>query len=275
MNVSTAFSYPLVSIITTSYQQGDFLEETIQSVLSQTYPNIEYIIVDGGSSDGSVEIIQKYADRLAWWVSERDRGQTDAINKGFARAKGEILAWLCSDDLYKPETVAEAVSFLQKNPDVAMVYGDANYIDEKGNVIGKYHARQTDYKRLLQGHVNIAQPSAFWRTDIWQKVGPLDIEIRNGMDYDLWVRISKIAPILYVPRLWADYRLHIGARWAHEFNPFWPYMLRVYFREGGGWFSWLVFQSLYRPYWDSLLPLPRRLEIRKRIAKLKARIGFA
>ncbi|HLA97025.1 MAG TPA: glycosyltransferase family 2 protein, partial [Anaerolineales bacterium] len=148
---------PLVSIVTPSFNQGRFLEETIQSVLAQDYPRIEYLIVDGGSTDGSLEIIRRYADRLGWWVSEPDRGQTEALNKGFARARGEIFAWLNSDDTYLPQAVSEAVAYLQAHPEAGMVYGDANLVDEHGRVIGKFPARQTDYQRLRRGYVRIPQ----------------------------------------------------------------------------------------------------------------------
>ena len=142
---------PLVSIITPSFNQAQFLEATIQSVLGQEYPRIEYIVVDGGSKDGSVDVIQKYAGRLAWWVSEQDKGQTDAINKGFNRATGDILAWINSDDTYNPQAVGQAVKQLMDNPEVGLVYADCNYIDEAGNVIGKFPAAQTDHRRLREG----------------------------------------------------------------------------------------------------------------------------
>src|SRR5258706_7179490 len=129
---------PLVSIITPSFNQARYLEATIRSVLEQDYPNVEYIIVDGSSTDGSADIIKKYEKNLAWWVSEKDAGQTDAINKGFARAKGEILAWINSDDTYIPGSLGAAVKYLIKNPQVALVYSNCNYIDEEGRLIGKF-----------------------------------------------------------------------------------------------------------------------------------------
>ncbi len=113
-------------------------------MLSQNYPRLEYIIVDGGSTDGSVDIIKRYESKLAWWVSEKDQGQTDAINKGFAHAKGDFLAWLNSDDTYEPNAISSVVKFLQTHPEVGLVYGDTNYINEDGRVIGRFPAAQTD-----------------------------------------------------------------------------------------------------------------------------------
>jgi glycosyltransferase involved in cell wall biosynthesis len=236
----------LVSIITPSYNQAIFLEATIRSVLEQDYSPIEYIIADGGSTDGSLEIIQRYASHLGWWVSERDKGQTDALNQGFAHAQGEVLAYLNSDDTYQPGAVAEAVAFLQAHPQVGMVYGDANFIDAKGRVIGRFPARQTDYRKLRQGYVHIPQQSAFFRADLWRKVGPLDPSFYFAMDYDLWVRLAKQAPLVYTRRLWANFRLHGTGKTIAADDRCWPEMLRVHQREGGTRFSMIYTKYLLR-----------------------------
>ncbi len=254
---------PLVSIVTPSYNQAHFIEETIQSVLGQDYPLIEYIIVDGGSTDGSAEIIQRYADRLGWWVSERDQGQTDAINKGFARAKGEILAWINSDDTYLPQAVSQAVAALQAHPLASMVYGDANLIDEHGAVLGKFPARQTDYRRLRQGYVHIPQQAAFFRADLWRKVGPLDPTFYFAMDYDLWVRLAGQAPLVYTPQLWANFRLHQTGKSVVSDDRCWPEMMRVHYREGGSWFSPLVFKAKVRPWIYAWIPMSWRIRLRR------------
>ena len=167
-------SKPLVTIVTPSFNQAAYLEETIQSVLGQTYPNIEYILVDGASTDGTLQIIKRYEKKLSRWISEPDKGQTDAINKGFTLAKGEILGWINSDDTLLPNAVEEAVAFLTEHPQVGLVYGNANYIDGKSRVIGSFPARQTDLEKLRRGYVHIPQQASFFRKNLWDQVGPLD-----------------------------------------------------------------------------------------------------
>ena len=255
---------PLVSIVTPSFNQAPYLEDTIRSVLEQDYPNLEYIIVDGGSTDGSVDIIRRYVDRLAWWVSEADKGQTDALNKGFARARGEILAWLNSDDTYQPGAVAEAAAFLQSRPEVGLVYGDANFIDENGKLIGRFPAAQTDYRRLRRGYVHIPQQAAFFRADLWRKVGPLDPSFYFAMDYDLWVRLAALAPIHYVPRTWANFRLHTQGKTIAADERCWPEMLRVHYRDGGSWLGILPVKYLIRKVVAPLINARRRFMLRGR-----------
>ena len=244
---------PLVSIITPSFNQAQFLEQTIQSVLGQDYPQIEYIIVDGGSTDGSVDMIKKYEGRLAWWVSEQDQGQTDAINKGFAHSKGEVLAWINSDDTYNPRAVGQAVKYLMENPDVAMVYADCNFINEAGQVIGKFNSKQTDYRRLREGYVHIPQQTMFFRAKYWQELGPLDPSFYFAMDYDLWTRIASKAPIKYLAgQTWANFRIHdLGKTTTHD-DRCWPEMLRVHYRDGGGFFSLIVAKYYLRKIIGSL-----------------------
>lgn len=257
---------PLVSIITPSFNQAQFLEETIRSVLDQDYPCIEYILIDGGSADGSLEVIQRYAGRLARWVSEPDRGQTDAINKGFAWANGEILAWLNSDDTYLRGAVGEAVDYLVTHPEAGMVYGDANLIDKDGQVIGRFPAKQTDYRRLRRGYVHIPQQASFFRASLWKRVGPLDPTFFFAMDYDLWIRLARLAPMHYTPRLWANFRLHSGGKSVVADDRCWPEMLRVHQREGGSRFSWLYFKARIRPMIYAWLPLKTRLWLRQRLS---------
>jgi len=245
---------PLVSIVTPSFNQARYIEATIQSVLSQDYPRIEYLIVDGGSTDGTVEIIKQYEGRLAWWVSEKDQGQTDAINKGFGRARGQILAWLNSDDTYEPGTVSAAVKYLLDHPDVGMVYGDCNFINDDGRVIGKFGSAQTDYRLLRRGYVHIPQQTMFFRAEWWKHLGPLDPSFYFAMDYDLWTRLAAHTELKYVPQTWANFRLHTTGKTIAADDRCWPEMIRVHYRDGGSFFSVIVakyyIRKIIAPLWN-------------------------
>ena len=256
---------PKVSIVTPSFNQAPFLEQTLRSVLEQDYPNLEYIVIDGGSSDGSLEIIHKYADRLAYWQSQPDQGQTDAINQGFARASGEILAWLNSDDLLLPGAVSVAVRALHEHPEAAMVYGDALLINAEGKTIGKFPAAQTDYRKLRRGYVHIPQQASFFRADLWRQVAPLDVSFYFAMDYDLWVRLAALAPLVYVPQLWAAFRLHGAGKSIAADDRCWPEMLRVHYRDGGKALSPIVFKYWLRKLVSPLLMHRRKKQMRSLI----------
>jgi glycosyltransferase involved in cell wall biosynthesis len=242
-----------ISIVTPSYNQAQYLEQTICSVLEQDYPDIEYIIVDGKSTDGSLEIIRKYADRLSWWVSEPDRGQTDALNKGFAHATGDLLTWINSDDTYTPGAIREAVKFFEAHQNAALIYGDANYIDESGRVVGRFPAAQTNHRLLRRGYVHIPQQASFFRADLWRQVAPLDPSFFFAMDYDLWVRLAARGPLLYHPQVWANFRLHGDSKTLAANDRCWPEMIRVHRRDGGSWFSVIVakyvIRTLIAPLW--------------------------
>jgi glycosyltransferase involved in cell wall biosynthesis len=242
---------PLVTIVTPSFNQALFLEAALRSVFDQDYSPIEYIVIDGASTDGSRELIERHATRLAYWVSVPDRGQTDAINKGFAEATGVYLAWLNADDRLKPQAVSEAVDYMQSHPEVGMVYGDADYIDAQGRVVGRFPAAQTDYARLRQGYVHIPQQASFWRADLWRKIGPLDPSFNFAMDYDLWVRLARISKLHYLPRLWAEFRLHAVSKTIQNDQQAWDEMLKVHRREGGSWVAPIVAK-----YWVRRLVAP-------------------
>jgi len=220
MNMSST-----ISIVTPSYNQADYLAQTIASVISQEGDfHIDYIVVDGGSTDDSVAIIRHYDSLLkqgVWplkcsgikfrWLSETDRGQTDALMKGFRLANGEILAWLNSDDTYLPGALQTVVAFFKDHPDIALMYGDADYCDASGATVGNYRTSAFDLDRLAAANI-ICQPAAFFRKAAFAAVGGLDETLHFAMDYDLWVRIGRRFPCRHLPGRLATYRLHESSK---------------------------------------------------------------
>jgi glycosyltransferase involved in cell wall biosynthesis len=199
-------SSPLVSIVTPSYNMARFLPATIESVLSQDYPNIEYTVMDGGSTDGTIDILKRYEGRLRW-ISEKDGGQSDAVNKGFERSTGEIFTFLNADDIYYPGAVRKAVDAFAAAPEAGVVYGDAVYTDEGGAVIRQYPVDPYDFDRL--GHLCIiCQPASFIRSDVFRAVGMLNPDLHLTLDYDLWLRIAKTWPMHKVDAVLATSRMY-------------------------------------------------------------------
>lgn len=202
---------PLVSIVTPSFNKGRFIEETILSVKNQTYPRIEHIVIDGGSTDGTLDTLRRYSDSC-FWISEPDKGQSDAINKGWRMAKGEILAYLNADDAYTPSAIDTAVAFLVEHPEVDMVYGECNIVNEQGKVIGQYPTAEYNLEKMVNGNNMIPQPTVFLRRHVLDDVGYLDNHLYMAMDYDLWLRIGSKFSIRHIPRLMANFRTGPGTK---------------------------------------------------------------
>lgn len=199
---------PLVSIVTPSYNQGRFIQEAIDSVLSQDYPLIEYLVVDGGSDDETLDVLRGYGTELRW-ISEPDRGQADAINKGFRRTHGQILGWLNADDVYKPGAVLKAVQVFLAHPEIGLVYGLADEIDENGVVITEALATFSfDFDRLLNRGDYITQPATFFRREPFEQIDGLNANLHWSLDYDLWLRLARHTGARLLPVHLASSRVH-------------------------------------------------------------------
>ena len=198
-----------VSIVTPSFNQAAFLPETLASLQAQDYPELEQIVVDGGSTDGTVEILR--ATRNIQWLSEPDRGQVHALNKGFAMATGEVLAWLNSDDTLYPDTVSAAVRALEESG-ADLVYGDLEMVDEQGRLFKICYGIPFDLPALLYGLDYIGQQTVFFRRDLLARAGELREDYQNAFDYELWVRCARHGRLHYDPRIRARIRVHAAAK---------------------------------------------------------------
>jgi glycosyltransferase involved in cell wall biosynthesis len=237
---------PLVSIVTPSLDQGRFLEDAIRSVLDQDYARIEHVVVDGGSTDGTVELLGRHAHLT--WISEPDEGQSEALNKALALSSGEVIGWLNADDRYLPGAVASAVAALERNPDAGMVYGNYVDVDEAGCVLNRNRSPGFSLERLINDGNLVPQPAAFVRRTVLERVGFVDPELHYAMDYDLWIRIGKVARVVHVDEYWAEFRLHPAAKSVARLDAFWREERLVSRRNGGKLLSGLLVRHVTRSY---------------------------
>jgi glycosyltransferase involved in cell wall biosynthesis len=220
-------SLPLVSIVTPSYNQGCFIRETIESVLAQDYPNLEYWVMDGGSSDDTISILKEYEHDLRFhWVSEPDHGQSNAINKGWSRCRGDILAWLNSDDTYLPGAVKHQVEALLTHKQFGVVYGDSIFIDKNGNYLSKWHSAPYNVLDLLRTSLP-PQPTVFIYRHICEKIGMLNESYQFSMDTEYWVRAAKVTDFWYEPKFIATYRLHQQSKTVGSYSGFYQDWLQI------------------------------------------------
>lgn len=204
--------WPKISVVTPSYNQGEFLEKTIRSVIEQNYPNLEYIIIDGGSTDGSVDIIRKYSDRLTYWVSEKDMGQTHAINKGFRRVTGDIVAYLNSDDMYCPGVLETVAKTFIAYDNIDFVFGNKFAVDENENILRDERHTRFSFTALIVLGMVVSQPACFWKRSLFEKYGYLNESMRFCMDYEFFCRIGQHIKAKHIRQYLAKFRWHSGSK---------------------------------------------------------------
>jgi len=209
--MSNGSPWPKISIVTPSLNQGKFIEETIRSVLLQGYPNLEYIVMDGGSEDGSVDIITKYEKWLTYWKSEQDEGQAQALNKGFKISTGEIVAWINSDDVYERSIFGYIPQYIKNNPDYDFIYGDLLTMNETGKMTGKFSPGEFNLINALYGNI-IPQPSCFWKSSVFKDMGYLSEKYHYLMDYEFWMRCGIKKKFKYIPENFAHFREHAASK---------------------------------------------------------------
>jgi glycosyltransferase involved in cell wall biosynthesis len=219
---------PVITIVTPSYNQGEFIRQTIDSVLSQEYPGLDYQVRDGGSTDGTLSILKSYGDDLKWF-SEPDRGQAEAINKGWKKATGEIVAWLNSDDQLCPGALTQVSAFFSEHPEVDILYGDCDCINKEGKTLMRYPTETFNYRKLVLTTINyIPQPTTFIRKRVLDKIGLLDETLHYGMDFDYWLRAGIEHRFEYLPTLLAKLRIHPKAKSSADLDKFGVELTKIY-----------------------------------------------
>lgn len=228
--------YPKISIVTVSYNQGQFIEDNIKSVISQNYPNLEHIIIDAGSTDETLDILKKY-DKNIDWISEPDNGQSDGLNKGFKKATGDIIGWFNSDDRLPPDALSHVVDFFINNSNEIAIVGDQRIIDEAGKELKIIKSRAYTYDFLLNHAKSITQNSMFFKRSVFSETGYLKLDIHYAMDRDLFIRIAKIKDIPYIPIVLGEFRVQENAKTALGSYYFARDMIKIRYNYRGRFFS--------------------------------------
>lgn len=236
--IEVTSTWPRISIVTPSLNQAKFIRETIDSVLTQEYRDLDYVVIDAGSTDGTLEVLRSYRDRLRW-LSQPDRGQADGTNKGVALTRGQIVGWLNSDDVYVPGTLERVARVFAAQGEADVVYGEAEHVSENGRVVGLYPTAPFDYERLA-GECFICQPATFVTRTAFEEVGGLDPDLHYCMDYDLWIRLGWRHRFAYLPERLARSRLHQSAKTLAQRGEAFRETIRMVYRHYGFIpFSWV------------------------------------
>lgn len=258
-------NYPKISIVTVSYNQAEFIEDNIKSVINQNYPNLEHIIIDAGSTDGTIDILKKY-DKYIKWISEPDNGQSDGLNKGFKRATGEIIGWINSDDMLAPGALFKVAKFFMENPNEIAVVGDQGIIDEKGKLLKIIKSQSYNYDYLLNYAKGITQNSTFFKKEVFKKIGYIDEKLHYAMDRDFFIRMTSIKPIPYIPETLAYFRIQPNAKTSEGSYKFAKELIKIRKKYKGKFFSPGNLNDLYLIYTE---PFRRISWLRNFIRKLK------
>ncbi len=264
-----------ISIVVPSYNQGQFIEETLKSIFNQSYKNYQVIVIDGRSQDKTIKILKryqkKYPEKLTW-ISEKDKGQTEAINKGLKLAKGEILTYLNSDDLYEKNTLTEAVDFFKKNPQAKIIYGQGKFINEKGRYLGNYKTQHPDFNSLFKECV-ISQPTVFFTKEVYEKIGEFDENFNYAMDYDYWIRMVKKYQFYYAEKVIAYTRLHKNSKTSQSEQVF-KEILKVLKKNYGKVSDQAIFNYVYVKEKNSLKRILLALKLYFQYKQMPRFFGF-
>jgi len=257
---------PKISIITVSYNQVEFIEDNIKSVIDQNYPNVEHIIIDAGSTDGTLEILKKYDEYLNW-ISEPDNGQSDGLNKGFRKATGDIIGWINSDDKLAPDSLHKVAKFFLENPDEIAVIGDQAIINEKGELLRVIKSQAYTFDYLLNYAKGITQNSTFFKREVFDQIGYLNESLHYAMDRDLFIRIASIKDMPYIEETLAEFRMQPNAKTAEGSHNFAKELINIRKKYGGSSLSPAGKNDLY-----IILTQPlRRIEwLRSLVQRLRA-----